>query len=58
VTGGGPGFATTVLELYIWKYAFAYHAYGVASAVAVILFMITFGIMLFGLGGIFEVEKE
>lgn len=58
VTGGGPGFATTVLELYIWKYAFAYKAYGVASAVAVILLLITFGVMLFGLGGIFGGERE
>jgi len=58
VTGGGPGFATTVLELYIWKYAFAYRAYGVASAVAVILLLITFSVMLFGLRGIFDGESE
>jgi ABC-type sugar transport system permease subunit len=58
VTGGGPGFATTVLELYIWKYAFAYKAYGVASTVAVILLLITFVVMLFGLGGIFGGEGE
>lgn len=58
VTGGGPGFATTVLELYIWKYAFAYKAYGVASAVAVILLMITSVAMIFGLRGIFDVENE
>jgi ABC-type sugar transport system permease subunit len=58
VTGGGPGFATTVLELYIWKYAFAYKAYGVASAVAVILLLITFAAMMFGLRGIFDVEGE
>jgi len=57
VTGGGPGFATTVLELYIWKYAFAYRAYGVASAVAVILLALTFIAMQFGLGGIFR-EQE
>ena len=30
ITGGGPGFATQVLELYIWKNAFAYQAFGVA----------------------------
>jgi len=58
VTGGGPGFATTVLELYIWKYAFAYKAYGVASAVAVILLLITSIAMLFGLRGIFDTENE
>jgi len=58
VTGGGPGFATTVLELYIWKYAFAYKAYGVASAVAVILLAITFVAMQFGLGGIFREQED
>ncbi|MDR3561777.1 MAG: sugar ABC transporter permease [Negativicutes bacterium] len=58
VTGGGPGFATTVLELYIWKYAFAYRAYGVASAVAVILLLITFGVMMFGLRGIFDEGEQ
>jgi ABC-type sugar transport system permease subunit len=58
VTGGGPGFATTVLELYIWKYAFAYRAYGVASAVAVILLALTFIAMQFGLGGIFREQEE
>jgi ABC-type sugar transport system permease subunit len=58
ITGGGPGFATTVLELYIWKYAFAYNAYGVASAVAVILLLFTVALMMFGLGGILSGEKE
>jgi ABC-type sugar transport system permease subunit len=37
MTGGGPAFASSVLELYIWKYAFAYRAIGIASAVAVLL---------------------
>jgi len=37
MTGGGPGFASNVVELYIWKNAFAYHAVGIASAVAVLL---------------------
>ncbi len=37
MTGGGPGFASSVLELYIWKNAFAYRAIGIASAVAVLL---------------------
>jgi ABC-type sugar transport system permease subunit len=41
MTGGGPGFASNVLELYIWKNAFAYHAVGVASAVAVLLLVAT-----------------
>jgi ABC-type sugar transport system permease subunit len=37
MTGGGPGFASSVLELYIWKNAFAYRAIGIAAAVAVLL---------------------
>lgn len=41
MTGGGPGFASNVLELYIWKNAFAYHAVGTASAVAVLLLVAT-----------------
>ena len=28
MTGGGPGFASSVVELYIWKNAFAYRAAG------------------------------
>ncbi len=41
MTGGGPAFASSVLELYIWKYAFAYRAIGIASAVAVLLLVFT-----------------
>ena len=41
MTGGGPAFASSVLELYIWKYAFAYRAIGIASAVAVLLLVST-----------------
>jgi ABC-type sugar transport system permease subunit len=41
MTGGGPGFASSVLELFIWKNAFAYRAIGIASAVAVILLAFT-----------------
>jgi ABC-type sugar transport system permease subunit len=41
MTGGGPGFASSVLELYIWKNAFAYRAVGIASAVAVLLLAAT-----------------
>ncbi len=37
MTGGGPGFASTVMEFYIWKHAFAYRSPGLASALAVIL---------------------
>jgi ABC-type sugar transport system permease subunit len=41
MTGGGPAFASSVLELYIWKYAFAYRSIGIASAVAVLLLVAT-----------------
>jgi ABC-type sugar transport system permease subunit len=41
MTGGGPAFASSVLELYIWKYAFAYRSIGIASAVAVLLLAAT-----------------
>jgi len=37
MTGGGPAFASSILELYIWQNAFAYRAIGIASAVAVVL---------------------
>jgi ABC-type sugar transport system permease subunit len=41
MTGGGPGFASTILEFYIWKHAFAFRSPGIASALAVILLIIT-----------------
>jgi len=41
MTGGGPGFASTVLEFYIWKHAFAFRSPGIASALAVVLLMVT-----------------
>ena len=41
MTGGGPAFASSVLELYVWKNAFAYRAVGIASAVAVLLLLTT-----------------
>ncbi|HEX7555431.1 MAG TPA: sugar ABC transporter permease [Leptolinea sp.] len=41
MTGGGPGFASTVMEFYIWKHAFAFRSPGIASALAVILLIST-----------------
>ena len=41
MTGGGPGFASTVMELYIWKHAFAFRSPGIASALAVVLLAVT-----------------
>lgn len=41
MTGGGPGFASTVMEFYIWKHAFAFRSPGIASALAVVLLSVT-----------------
>jgi ABC-type sugar transport system permease subunit len=41
MTGGGPGFASTVMEFYIWKHAFAFRSPGIASALAVVLLATT-----------------
>jgi ABC-type sugar transport system permease subunit len=41
ITRGGPGNATQVMELYIYNYAFRNSLPGMASAVAVLLFLIT-----------------
>ena len=41
MTSGGPSFASTVMEFYIWKHAFAFRTPGMAAAVAVILLIIT-----------------
>jgi ABC-type sugar transport system permease subunit len=47
ITHGGPGTATMVMELYIFNFAFrASQLPGIASAVAVILFLITLAFML------------
>ncbi len=46
MTHGGPANATQVMELYIWKYAFRIQLPGIASAVAVILFLITLVAMI------------
>lgn len=41
MTGGGPGFASTVMEFYIWKHAFAFRSPGIASSLAVVLLAVT-----------------
>jgi len=41
ITRGGPGNATMVMELYIYNFAFRNSLPGMASAVAVLLFLIT-----------------
>lgn len=44
-TGGGPGFATIILEFYIWQNAFSYGAPGIASATAVVLLIAVSGLI-------------
>lgn len=46
MTRGGPGTATQVIELYIFNYAFRNNLPGVASAVAVLLFLITLALLV------------
>jgi ABC-type sugar transport system permease subunit len=41
MTGGGPGNSTVVSELFVYETAFRYNNIGMASAVSVILFMIS-----------------
>jgi ABC-type sugar transport system permease subunit len=41
MTGGGPGYATWVTELYIYKQAFQFNMMGASAVVAVILLAIT-----------------
>jgi ABC-type sugar transport system permease subunit len=45
ISRGGPGNATMVMELYIYNFAFRNQLPGIASAVAVILFVITLILM-------------
>lgn len=58
VSRGGPGNATQVLEYYIYNSAFRYSSPGPASAVSVMLFLITLVliVMFFMLRGESEVE--
>ncbi len=41
ITRGGPANATQIMELYIYRFAFRNNLPGIASAVAVILFLVT-----------------
>jgi raffinose/stachyose/melibiose transport system permease protein len=41
ISRGGPGTATQIMELYIYNFAFRNQLPGIASAVAVILFLVT-----------------
>ena len=60
ITHGGPGTATMVMELYIFNFAFRMSQLpGIASAVAVILFLVTLAFMvpLFRLRSASEIEE-
>lgn len=46
ITGGGPGNSSSVMELYIWRNAFFFQSFGMASAVATLLLIFT-GILIF-----------
>jgi raffinose/stachyose/melibiose transport system permease protein len=46
MTNGGPGFATTVPGLYMYKAAFRSHQYGYASALGLVLFAIALALTL------------
>lgn len=54
LTEGGPGTATTLLSMYIYNQSFLYWNYGVASAAAMILFLIVGVITIIQ----FRVEKK
>jgi ABC-type sugar transport system permease subunit len=40
LTHGGPGNASSVMDLYVWRYAFQYSSPGLSSAAAVVLLLI------------------
>lgn len=40
LTGGGPGFSTTSLSMYLYRVAFEYNNYGYGSAIAIVVFLI------------------
>jgi len=41
LTHGGPGNASSVMDLYVWRYAFQYSSPGLSSAAAVVLLLIS-----------------
>ena len=46
ITAGGPGNSSSVMELYVWRNAFYFRSFGMASAVATILLVFT-GLLIF-----------
>lgn len=49
LTGGGPNFSSTPLPMYVYLAAFNYFKFGYASAIAVILGLLVFGMSYFQL---------
>ncbi len=47
MTGGGPGYSTTVLPVYIYDSAFGVSRYGYANALGIVLMVIIMGFTLF-----------
>jgi ABC-type sugar transport system permease subunit len=45
MTGGGPGFASVIMEFYIWQNAFEFQSPAIASALAVILLAAVSGLI-------------
>lgn len=45
MTGGGPGFASVILEFYIWQNAFEFQSPAIASALAVLLLVAVSGLI-------------
>lgn len=47
MTNGGPGYASEVISTYLYRTAFRADMMGSASAMAVVLFVITFALSIF-----------
>ncbi len=46
MTGGGPGYATTTLEFYVYQQGFTVGVFGYAAAIGIVLFVIVFAISI------------
>ncbi len=46
MTGGGPGYATTTLEFYVYQQGFTVGVFGYAAAIGMVLFAVVFAISL------------
>jgi len=46
MTGGGPGYATTTLEFYVYQQGFTVGVFGYAAAIGIVLFAVVFAISI------------